>query len=570
MANNNESNSNSESNSPETKPGVETRRGEGLVKELPILATSILGTALIALGIGFSQPVGEQSKLQYTGDLWCVSNWVEERPYRQLPDGRPAKDPRLVGKEDWIVREQVAAKTKDEAEAKARENSHGSFEPSDADALRGYLDQNNKDAFTSYFNTGATAPGPCMGTGDTSVQTGKWLSDIIREICFGITGVSGERKDPYNPTAFTADQINQYLAQKYPKSPLAGLGAAFVEAAQKNNVNPGFLLGMANAETSLGSGPAVGSYSLFNIGDVRNARNYSSFEESISDGAKLLGSDSYRKLQGAHEIRLKWCGYEGESESSGATISDGSVIHYLCANGNSKWEDEVNIVLDEMIAMFPDSGAATDATPELLPNAPEWCPTTPPAVGPSSGEDYRQQIAQKFAEEMNKRGRGGATSGEALGFFDRLLAAMPGTLPPAANNIVKVAQGEIGYAANDNCAKYNAYEINGTRCWAWCAAFVTWVYNKAGLNIERSGGTVRLMELFQNGHSFIKTAGGTGYKPMAGDVFWMKANNSSGYHVGIVETVIGNTVFTIEGNVTGDVVARRRHGLGEFYAFGRW
>ena len=176
-------NSNAGQDNTEIKEAAGAKKEGGtFIKELPILATSILGAALLALGIGFSQPTGPQSKLQYTGDLWCVSNWIEERPYRQLPDGRPAKDPRLIGKEDWIVREQVAAKTKEEAEAKARANGHGLFEPSDADTLRGYLDQNNREAFTSHFNTGATVPGPCMGTGDVSAQTGRWLNEKINDL----------------------------------------------------------------------------------------------------------------------------------------------------------------------------------------------------------------------------------------------------------------------------------------------------------------------------------------------------------------------------------------------------
>ena len=45
-------------------------------------------------------------------------------------------------------------------------------------------------------------------------------------------------------------------------------------------------------------------------------------------------------------------------------------------------------------------------------------------------------------------------------------------------------------------------------------------------------------------------------------MFWKSApGNKSGWHVGIVESVSGKTVNTIEGNVTGDVVARRKQNI---------
>lgn len=378
--------------SKETKPS----------NELPILATSLLGAALLALGIGFATPTGEQSKLHYTGDLWCVSNFIEERPYRKLPDGRAAKDPRLIGKEDWIVREQVAAKSKEDAETQATKK--GLFESSDADTLRGALDRNDQDFFTKHFNTGATVAGPCMGTGDVSKQTGKWLNEIIREKCFGLA-TSGDKSDLYNPDAFSADQINQFLAKKYPKSPLQNMGQVFVDAGKNSKVNPAFLLGMANAETSLGSGSSVGNYNLFNIGGTTSPRNYGNFADAIKDGAKLAGSSSYSGLKDIREIRLKWCGYENESESSGIKISDGSVIDYVCANGNSKWEDEVKAIMDQLKAMFPQTTSPSTGTkPQKIAGAPEGCPDTPPEAGPSSGEDLREIIAKSFAEQLSARG----------------------------------------------------------------------------------------------------------------------------------------------------------------------
>ncbi|MCX6809193.1 MAG: hypothetical protein NTZ65_00325 [Candidatus Berkelbacteria bacterium] len=151
--------------------------------EIGIIAATVLGAALLALGIGFMAPSGEQSKLVYTGDLWCVSNYIEKEPTEYLSDGRPAADPLLSGKDDWIVREQVKAKDKAEAEQKAKTNGHGLFEPSEKTRLRQALQNNERDFFTSHFNQGATAPGPCLGSGSLNHQIGSWLNEQIPKKC---------------------------------------------------------------------------------------------------------------------------------------------------------------------------------------------------------------------------------------------------------------------------------------------------------------------------------------------------------------------------------------------------
>jgi|GEM_PF-4538756 len=166
---------------------------------LPILATTALGMALLALGIGFLAPTGEQSKLEYEGDLWCVSNFIEKEPTEYLADGRPRQDPLLDSREDWIVRDQVKADTKEQAEEKARANGHGLFEPSNKDELRAKIAANDKEFFTTHFNTGATMAGPCLGTGSTTSQAGRWLNEVINQQC-GFNNNSGYEEVSGKPT----------------------------------------------------------------------------------------------------------------------------------------------------------------------------------------------------------------------------------------------------------------------------------------------------------------------------------------------------------------------------------
>lgn len=154
-----------------------------------ILTASIAGAALLAIGgLGFSSTPGENSKLVYSGNLWCVNNYIEEedaagnKVYLPNPDGRASKDHRLKGKEDWIRIQQVHAESKEEAEKLA--TIEGWFEASEKVRLREALDQNDKAFFTTHFNTGATKPGPCVGTGFGDGLVGKWVNDSIREDCF--------------------------------------------------------------------------------------------------------------------------------------------------------------------------------------------------------------------------------------------------------------------------------------------------------------------------------------------------------------------------------------------------
>ncbi len=156
-----------------------------------ILATSTVAAALLTIAaLGFSTPTGENSKLLYNGNYWCVSNWIEEedangnRVYLPDPDGRGAMDHRLKGKESWLRLDQVEADTKEEAEQKA--TRAGLFEASEKVALREALDKSDIAFFTSHFNSGATHPGPCVGTGMGTGLIGMWINDSIRRDCFDI------------------------------------------------------------------------------------------------------------------------------------------------------------------------------------------------------------------------------------------------------------------------------------------------------------------------------------------------------------------------------------------------
>ena len=114
--------------------------------------------------------------------------------------------------------------------------------------------------------------------------------------------------------------------------------------------------------------------------------------------------------------------------------------------------------------------------------------------------------------------------------------------PVNAQSIVDVAKSQIGLGetCGDNCGKSIRKYTNGDNV-AWCASFVSWVLkqsNKLSLGYLRSA-----KSYWQNGKRVSN--------PKPGDIicFYRGAPNASTGHVGIVESVYGNTIVTIQGNV---------------------
>jgi len=131
-----------------------------------------------------------------------------------------------------------------------------------------------------------------------------------------------------------------------------------------------------------------------------------------------------------------------------------------------------------------------------------------------------------------------------------------------AEKILSIAKHEVeqDYGTRGDCSKYY-----NSQCVAWCAAFTSWVYKKAGYLDTIEPGTISLRERTKD----LRVIKVDGNKSLIspGDIFWMNANNNSGWHVGIVESLGEDGVHTIEGNVGHyiqdgvkyDRLARRAH-----------
>jgi hypothetical protein len=136
-------------------------------------------------------------------------------------------------------------------------------------------------------------------------------------------------------------------------------------------------------------------------------------------------------------------------------------------------------------------------------------------------------------------------------------------------DIVAVAQTQVGYhegnsksdvsgtsSGSGNYTKYNNWfgSLSGYGySYMWCQTFIAWCANQAGVPtdvVPKVSGTVSGMDFFKKQGTWQ----GSSYTPQSGDIIYFYSSSStSGYHVGIVESVSGSTINTIEGNYSNKV-----------------
>ena len=149
-----------------------------------------------------------------------------------------------------------------------------------------------------------------------------------------------------------------------------------------------------------------------------------------------------------------------------------------------------------------------------------------------------------------------------------------------AEQILDVARSQLGVKeqpAGSNRTKYGQwYGMDGQ---PWCAMFVSWVFEQAGLSLPTiQKGAPSGFAYCPYGRNYFKSQGKLSNSPKPGDIVFFKFGNSRvANHVGIVESVNSRkkTVTTIEGNTSrtsndnGGKVMRRIRSLNVCYGFGR-
>ena len=141
------------------------------------------------------------------------------------------------------------------------------------------------------------------------------------------------------------------------------------------------------------------------------------------------------------------------------------------------------------------------------------------------------------------------TSTENTDVYSSLPASVVGN--GNAQSFIDIAKSQLGTIEGaGNRTEYGKF--TGTDGKAWCAAFVSWCMNQAF-----GGNTNKLNKALRGGKSAsvstlwdqFKKAGAMSSTPQPGDIVIYKGNGAS--HTGLVESVNGNMITTIEGNTSG-------------------
>lgn len=134
-------------------------------------------------------------------------------------------------------------------------------------------------------------------------------------------------------------------------------------------------------------------------------------------------------------------------------------------------------------------------------------------------------------------------------------------------NIINKAKEYLGYKeGNNNDTIFgNWYGLPNN---PWCAMFISYIMNRVGIStdiVPKFASCTVGTNWFKDKRQFKDNK----YIPQIGDIvfiIWDIGNNTPD-HVGIVEKVENNTVYTIEGN-RGDRVCEKSYGIGSAYIFG--
>lgn len=165
--------------------------------------------------------------------------------------------------------------------------------------------------------------------------------------------------------------------------------------------------------------------------------------------------------------------------------------------------------------------------------------------------------------QIDYRGQVGYVSGDYISVAG---SSTGGGVDPNASTqaqrLLEIARNEIGYVEGDN--NYTKYgEWYGSPNTEWCAMFVSWCANQAGIATS----IIPCHASCGAGISWFKANGVwhdaySGYNPQVGDlIYWTYG------HVGIVESVSDTQITTIEGNTT-DAVRRRTYSINDSYFAG--
>lgn len=367
-----------------------------------ILTATVLGAALLTFGaIGFSATPGEMSKIAYTGNLWCVSNLVDKtdasgKVIINPATGQGQNDPLIEQNIQLLRRDQVSAESKEEAEKKATQA--GLFEPSDKTQLIAALSKSPIDSafFTSHFNTGATHPGPCLGSGTSTIE-GMWIGDEINKDCFG-----------------APDQTGQYAVIKTLQATLTwyspNMPGNTCDSSTGGGANTagGGMFKMVNGRIRYVQGGSIEDYVFAEpTTDDIIPRNLWDTQAIVISGFNnnqpIHIRDHYKEGNHANQNYLDL--FAPCNDRSGLPTGSQTIqvvdLNKPVQTASSSTSKAKTIAIDPGVAQT--NGPTQSGAPAKSTGASPKCPPTPLKAGPSEGEDYQLAITHQINLENQRR-----------------------------------------------------------------------------------------------------------------------------------------------------------------------
>ncbi len=126
-------------------------------------------------------------------------------------------------------------------------------------------------------------------------------------------------------------------------------------------------------------------------------------------------------------------------------------------------------------------------------------------------------------------------------------------------SLASVAANEVGYKAygKDKTKYGNWFKNNGVQ---WCAIFVSWCVNRAGVSTAIVPKTAVCNVMQEESKSYVKWSKKAINNINKNDVIFFSSNGGQDtHHVGIVESVSGSKITLIEGNSSDDRVKRNTY-----------
>ncbi|MCQ2354805.1 MAG: InlB B-repeat-containing protein, partial [Clostridia bacterium] len=172
--------------------------------------------------------------------------------------------------------------------------------------------------------------------------------------------------------------------------------------------------------------------------------------------------------------------------------------------------------------------------------------------------------------EMKKVSYSGSSSYKSGPFYTALSNVVLTGNPRI--DIVNIAKSQIGYQESASSSQLSGTVRGSGNCteygrWyglqdMWCAMFVSWCSNVAGVKtsvVPKTCSTVTALNQFIDwGRAYSRAQVASGkYTPKAGDIIFFKSSRNTAItnHIGIVTGFSGTTVYTIEGNTSSATIS---------------